>query len=42
MSRLKNRMTKHESRRPSPNATGPNVPDENLREKRNEVNHYGR
>jgi hypothetical protein len=29
--RLKNRMTRHESRRPSPKVTGPSVPDANLR-----------
>ena len=29
--KLKNRMTRHESRRPSPKATGPSVPVENLR-----------
>ena len=28
--RLKNRMTRHESRRPSPKATGPNVPEAKL------------
>jgi hypothetical protein len=28
--RLKNRMTRHESRRPSPNIAGPNVPEANL------------
>lgn len=29
--RLKNRMTRHESRRSSPKVTGPSVPDANLR-----------
>ncbi len=29
-SRLKNRITRHESRRPSPKVTGPNDPDANL------------
>ena len=28
--RLKNRITKHESRNPSPKTAGPSVPDENL------------
>jgi hypothetical protein len=28
--RLKNRITRQESRRPSPKTTGPAVPDENL------------
>ena len=33
-------MTRHASRRPSPKATGPNVPVENLRQKRSELNDY--
>jgi hypothetical protein len=32
-SRLKNTMTKHESRRPSPKVTGPNDPDAKLRKR---------
>jgi hypothetical protein len=31
--RSKNRMTRHESRRPSPKVTGPSVPDANLRKR---------
>jgi hypothetical protein len=31
--RLKNRMTRHESRRPSPKVTGPNDPDAKLRKR---------
>jgi hypothetical protein len=38
-SRLKNRMTRHESRRPSPKVTGPNEPDANLRKR---SNHWSR
>src|SRR6266481_10088906 len=30
-SKLKNRITRHESRRPSPKVTGPRVPEANLR-----------
>lgn len=37
---LKNRMTKHESWRPRPKATGPNVPAENLRQKRSKFNQH--
>jgi hypothetical protein len=33
-SKLKNRMTRHESRRLSPKTAGPSVPEENLRESR--------
>ena len=32
-SRLKDRMTRHESRRPSPKVTGPNEPDAKLRKR---------
>jgi hypothetical protein len=32
-SRLKNRMARHESRRPSPKVTGPNDPDAKLRKR---------